>query len=319
MTTARVAGRWLRAAVAIGLLTWLLWISHPADIWRVASAARPAPLLIAIGLTFFDRALMAWRWLLLLRPVPAAARPSLGRVMRIFFVSTFVGTFLPASVGGDLVRAYALSQERVPMTLSVASVAMDRALGVMSIVLLGIVSVAAAPARAPAGVVALLWAGTIGCALLGLVVFSQRVAQPIVRLVAGLPGAGVRRLTGALLDAVREYRHHHGALASVLAGSVGVQVLRVVQAYFLGVSLGIALGLPAYFVAIPVILLIMLLPITMNGIGTSQAAFVWCFGAMGVGRPEAFALSVLFVALGIVGNLPGGLLYATGGVARQTA
>ena len=63
----------------------------------------------------------------------------------------------------------------------------------------------------------------------------------------------------------------------------------------------------------------MLLPITMNGIGTSQAAFVWCFGAMGVGRPEAFALSVLFVALGIVGNLPGGLLYASGGVARQTA
>jgi glycosyltransferase 2 family protein len=319
VTTARVAGRWLRAAVAIGLLTWLLWISHPADVWRVASAARPAPLLIAIGLTLFDRALMAWRWLLLLRPVPVAARPSLGRVMRIFFVSTFVGTFLPASVGGDLVRAYALSQERVPMTLSVASVAMDRALGVMSIVLLGVVSVVAAPDRAPAGVVVLLWAGTIGCALLGLVVFSQRVARPIVQLVAWLPGAGLRRITSGLLDAVREYRHHHGALASVLAGSVGVQVLRVVQAYFLGVALGIALGLPEYFVAIPVILLIMLLPITMNGIGTSQAAFVWCFGAMGVGRPEAFALSVLFVALGIVGNLPGGLLYASGGIARQTA
>jgi glycosyltransferase 2 family protein len=319
VTTARVAGRWLRAAVAIGLLTWLLWISHPADIWRVASAARPAPLLIAIGLTFFDRALMAWRWLLLLRPVTATARPSLGRVMRIFFVSTFVGTFLPASVGGDLVRAYAVARERVPMTLSVASVAMDRALGVMSIVLLGVVSVVAAPDRAPAGVVALLWAGTIGCALLGFVVFSRRVARPIVQLVAWLPGAGLRRVTSGLLDAVREYRHHHGALASVLAGSVGVHVLRVVQAYFLGVSLGIALGLPAYFVAIPVILLIMLLPITMNGIGTSQAAFVWCFGAMGVGRPEAFALSVLFVALGIVGNLPGGLLYASGGVARQTA
>ena len=30
--------------------------------------------------------------------------------MRIFFVSTFVGTFLPASVGGDAVRAYALAQ-----------------------------------------------------------------------------------------------------------------------------------------------------------------------------------------------------------------
>ena len=79
------------------------------------------------------------------------ARPSLRRVMRIFFVSTFVGTFLPASVGGDLVRAYALSSERVPIAISVASVVMDRALGVMSILLLGVVSVSVAPDRAPPG------------------------------------------------------------------------------------------------------------------------------------------------------------------------
>ena len=185
---------------------------------------------------------MAWRWLVLLRPLPASARPSLGRVMRIFFVSTFVGTFLPASVGGDLVRAYALSQERVPMALSVASVALDRALGVMSILLLGIVSVSAAPDRAPAGVVPLLWVGTLACAVLALVIFSERAAQPFVRFVDWLPSGGLQRLAARLLEAVREYRHHHGALASVLAGSVGVQVLRVVQAYFLGLSLGIGLA-----------------------------------------------------------------------------
>ena len=39
-------------------------------------------------------------------------------------------------------------------------------------------------------------------------------------------------------------------------------------------------------------------------------AFVWFFGRIGVPQAEAFALSVLFVALGVVGNLPGGLLYA---------
>jgi uncharacterized membrane protein YbhN (UPF0104 family) len=124
-------------------------------------------------------------------------------------------------------------------------------------------------------------------------------------------------MAGRLLEAVREYRHHHGALSAVLTASAGVQVLRVLQAYLLGISLGIPTPVSAYFVVIPLILLIMLLPITVNGIGTSQAAFIWCFGAMGVGRPEAFALSVLFVALGVVGNLPGGLLYATGGLTRQ--
>jgi hypothetical protein len=41
-------------------------------------------------------------------------------------------------------------------------------------------------------------------------------------------------------------------------------------------------------------------------------AFVWFFGTVGVTGPEALALSVLFLALGVLGNLPGGLLYAFG-------
>ncbi len=46
--------------------------------------------------------------------------------------------------------------------------------------------------------------------------------------------------------------------------------------------------------------------------------FQWCFGETGVGGAAAFALSILFVSLGVVGNLPGGLLYATAGARRPT-
>jgi hypothetical protein len=45
---------------------------------------------------------------------------------------------------------------------------------------------------------------------------------------------------------------------------------------------------------------------------------VWLFAESGVAAADAFALSVLFVALGVVGNLPGAVLYATGGVMRLT-
>jgi uncharacterized protein (TIRG00374 family) len=307
-----LSSRWARLAVAVALLSWLLYISHPGEIWRVGSHARPGPLLGAVALTLFDRALMAYRWLVLLRPLPSASRPPFARVMRIFFVSTFLGTFLPGSVGGDLVRAYALGGERVPMPLSIASVAMDRALGVLSILLLGLGAVMAAPAQAPPGVFAVLLLGAAACGVLALVVFSETVAGIAARVVSRVPWPLVQRVGQRLLDAVRAYRHHHGALANVLLGSLGVQVLRVLQAWLLGLSLGITLPLAAYFVCIPVILLVMLLPITLNGLGTSQAAFVWCFGALDVGRAEAFALSVLFVALGIIGNLPGGVLVATG-------
>jgi uncharacterized protein (TIRG00374 family) len=300
-----LGSRWLRVAVAAVLLVYFFRISHPADIWAALRGARAWPILGAVALTLFDRSLMAWRWLVLLRPIPAADRPSLARIMRIFFVSTFVGTFLPASVGGDLVRAYALAKDRVPMSLAAASVAMDRALGVVSILLLGLVSLAAAPRQSPPGMWIVISLGTTACLALAAVIFSTRAAVVVSSLLDWLPGTLLRRLAAKLLGAVREYRFHHAALASVLAGSVGVQVLRVMQAWLLGVGLGIAAPLPAYFVCIPIILLVMLLPVTMNGLGTSQAAFVWCFGAIGVARSDAFALSILFVALGVVGNLYG--------------
>jgi hypothetical protein len=115
-----------------------------------------------------------------------------------------------------------------------------------------------------------------------------------------------------LLESIRRYAPFHPQLANVLACSLAVQVLRIVQAYYLGRGLGINAPLGVYFAFIPLILLVMLLPVTFNGIGTSQIAFVSFFARAGVASAPALALSVIFVSLGIVGNLPGGILYVLG-------
>ena len=313
------ASRPVRATIALGLLAYLLWLSSPSEVGRALAGARLWPVALAVGLTFFDRALMAYRWLALLGPLPPGTRPPLLTVMRIFFVSTFVGTFLPASVGGDAVRAYALSGHRVPLSLSVASVVMDRALGTAAILTLGLGAMLLAPSLEIPGLVPVFVAGALLSVALAVLVFSARAADLLTRAAGRLPFPRLAGLFNRLLGAVREYRYHHRALGTVLAASIGVQVLRVLQAYCLGIALGVTAPLWSYFLAIPLVLLVMLLPITINGLGTSQAAFLWCFGALGVGRADAFALSVLFVALGVVGNLPGGLLYATGGLPRHAS
>ena len=89
-----------------------------------------------------------------------------------------------------------------------------------------------------------------------------------------------------------------------------MQAARILQAWCLGRALGIDLPLPTYFAFMPVILLVMQLPITVNGFGTTQIAFERLFVPAGVAAAPAFALSILFLALGIVGSLPGGVLYA---------
>ena len=251
----------------------------------------------AVILTFRSAVVLCW-----------GRRPPVGTVMRIFFVSTFVGTFLPASVGGDAVRAYGLSKEGVEGVEAVASVLMDRLLGVVSILIVAIAGAILArdliDIRALFPALALL---TVLCAVALTVVFSPRAAIAVARLLAFLPRG---RETGTrLVTAIQRYSTLHLPMANVLLCSIAVQVLRVLQTYCLGLALGVAVPVGVYFALVPIILLIVLMPITINGIGTTQAAFVWLFGRAGVASAPAFALSVLFLAIAVVGNLPGGVLY----------
>jgi len=303
-----------RVTLAVVLTALILWKSHPAQVLAVAAGAAWTPIAIAVLLTLADRALMAYRWVALLCTIEHDRRPPLAALMRVFFVSTFLGTFLPASVGGDAVRSYGIAKLNVPGGDAVASVVMDRFLGVASVLIMALVGLGLArDLLQNAAVLVALAATTALCGLTLLLVFHQPTAGAAIRMTRHLPSERLRHGMARLLESIRKYADHTPALVVVLVCSVAVQVLRIVQAYFLGRGLGIDSPLAVYFALIPLILIVMLLPVTPNGLGTGQLAFAWFFGRAGVPQAEAFALSVLFIALGIVGNLPGALLYAFGG------
>jgi uncharacterized protein (TIRG00374 family) len=304
--------RALRIVIAVGLTAFIVWKANPALVARTAAAADWTWIGASALLVLVDRSLMAWRWIDLLCALTPGSRPPFPVVLRIFFVSTFVGSFLP-SVGGDAYRAYSLSRYAVRLSESAASVLMDRVLGVLAIAAVGGAALAVGGTMgAGASIVVPLIAAVAACALVAAAVFSDGAAAVAQRLAARMPSSAARRAGAALTDAMRRYAHHDRELLRVLGASIAVQVLRVAQAYCLGRALGIALPLSSYFLLIPIVLLVMLLPITVSGLGTSQLAFDYLFGQAGVPSPQAVALSVLFVALGIVGNLPGSVLYATG-------
>ena len=317
-----MGGKTLRLAIALILTGVVLYLSRPSEILAATANADLRWLAAALGLVLVDRTLMAMRWIDLLVALAPGSRPPLGAVLRVFFVSSFVSNFVP-SVASDLYRAYALSKYDVHLAESTASVLMDRALGVLSVVLVGGLSLLfARNVAVPRELLLSLGLMFAVCAVAAAVVFSETAAGWVRAFAALMPIALLRRVAETLTDAVRRYADHHREMIRVLAFSIVVQVIRVLQAWCLGVGLGISLPASAYFAFIPVIVLIMQLPITPNGLGTTQAAFCWLFLPAGAPAPRVFALSVLFLALGIVGTLPGGVLYALGedrtaGVARQ--
>ena len=127
----------LRLIVAVGLTLFVLWQTNLTNILHHFSNADIKLIGVAAFLTVADRILMAYRWLGLLSSLGRALRPPFHILIRIFFISTFVGTFLPASVGGEAFRAFSLTRHRVSGPDAIASVFMDRMMGVLSVLILG--------------------------------------------------------------------------------------------------------------------------------------------------------------------------------------
>ena len=305
-----MAGKSLRIAVAVVLTALVLCWSHPSEILAATAGADVRWLLAALALVLVDRSLMAMRWIDLLVALAPGSRPPLGAVLRVFFVSSFVSNFVP-SVASDLYRAYALSRYDVHLAESTASVLMDRALGVLSVAVVVAVALPFAPdLAARRQLVVIVAVMLVVCASAAAAVYSERAAEGIRRLAGLIPLKVLHRVTAALTDAVRRYATHHGEITRVLAMSILVQVVRVLQGWCLGSALGLQLPLLTYFVFIPIIVLIMQIPITVSGLGTTQLAFDRLFIPQGAAPPQVFVFSVLFLALGIVGTLPGGVLYA---------
>lgn len=290
----------------------LLWLAlRGVDLAQLGRlVAQPSWNWIAgvLGLVVIDRALMAWRWIALVRVVEPERSVPTRELVRVFFVSTFLGTLLPGSIGGDAVRAVGASRLGLPPAVVVGSVAVDRLLGTVSVLFMAVVGLVFA-GRLLDGRVLMAVAALAGLATAGtlLVLFDSRLLTRLVTFVGGGRFPTVERLTLKGLASLRQYGDHRSTLAIVLGLSLAVQFLRTLQAWGLGLALGLTISPLWYFALIPIIVVVLILPISVAGLGSGNLAFVELFGRAGVDAPTALALSAWFLILGPLGSLPGGV------------
>jgi glycosyltransferase 2 family protein len=297
---------WVRGLLTLAVLVVLTYKIDMRATGEALLRLSPVAMVSVLVLLAVDRGVMVWRWIILLRA--RGADVTTKSATWIYLVSSFVGGFLPAGVGADAARAFTLSQRTARGSEAVASVAVDRLFGLLSIVVMGVVGAVVA-GRQIAGMPRLLLPATAIAVVSGTVamLWADRI------MIALLPGpirtSGPGKRLARLADAVGQYRGHRGALAAVALLSIAVQVLRIVQAYLLGRGIGIDIPFSYYLLFMPIGLIALLLPISISGIGAPQGIIVWLLAPAGVPEPEALALSTLIVVSGIVANLPGAWLY----------
>ena len=298
---------WWRGLVSAAILAFLASRIDMGAALAAIVRVRLPHLVAVLALVAVDRCVMIGRWLLVLRsarqPVPVKS------VAWIYLVSSFIGSALPAGVGADAARAYTLSRRTDDVSEAVASVAVDRLLGVLSLAVLAVTGGMLWGSATDAFPIGWIWvaAGLVGVATIGMF-WADRWLRGV--LPASWHASTVGRPLIALADAVSRYRDRRAALVGVFGLSVLVQLLRVLQAFLLGLGLGIEVPLVYYLVFMPVGLLMLLLPVSVAGFGLPQGIIVLLLRPQGVADSLSFALSTLIVLTGLAGNLPGAWLYA---------
>lgn len=135
----------LKYGLGFGLLSFVIWRNWaPASgqglqavVQRHFIAGEPihyVPLALATVIYLTGVLLTFVRWYILVR---AQELPfTLSNAMRLGSIGLFFSTFLPGSVGGDIIKAAFIAREQSRRTVAVATVMIDRAVGLWGLCLL---------------------------------------------------------------------------------------------------------------------------------------------------------------------------------------
>lgn len=307
----------LRIAIAVVLLGGLFVFVVDLETF-LAEVARCSPLAIlaaAAGIVA-GRLVVAWRWLLLVRSTHAEA--SFAELARLTLMGTSLSFVGPGMVGTEAYRVAGLARTTGVGT-ALASVVVERLTSLAGIAVVAATGLALGGLPMTNGLWLTLLA--ICAAIIGLSFATMVPAfRRLVDAVSGwLPAAVVARL-GGLLVAVTTYAARPALLGRLFVLSVVLQGLRVMGSAALAWGLGIEVGLATLMIVVSVGILLSMLPLTPQGLGTREIAFVALLGSIGVPAAQAAALSLLFTGItAVVVFLPTLWFYFRFGIWGQAA
>jgi glycosyltransferase 2 family protein len=275
----------IQIALTVILLVALARLLDPAKLRQLLQAANPVWLTVGFVILVAQQIISAERWRLV---VVALSTPQYRMRFYLFWqgLSMLCSMVLPSIIGADLVRTYALSG-RTPIGTVVRIVLIDRALGLLVLATLVIVSVLILPRFFVAQPLLLL---AVAIAVCGPVTYLV-----LTRLIPRLRGSQRLVLAARQLGLDLKRTVEGKGSTRVILTSLSLHLLSV----FAFLALGNAFGMPEvdfahYLAIVSSALLVTIIPISIGGWGIRESALVIGFGLVSVEPERAFTLSATF-------------------------
>jgi uncharacterized protein (TIRG00374 family) len=299
----------LRIVVSLGLLVVLLTQVNIGQTFQYLTTMNWIPFLGAQILFLGGVLVRAYRWGFLVWALDVQVPWQ--RLAALYFVGLFFSLVLPTGVGGDVVRMYELSQDSKETAAAISSVLVDRFLGLFVLFALALLALTVGYQIVTPQVQILITVVFVGC-LAGVALVLQRtwIESWARRL-------GLDRLLGRIKILRELYHSLHlygpAALLRATAASVVFNLMFILTNYLLGLAVGIDLSLWYYFLFVPIISAVLMVP-SIGGLGVREAAYVILFGQVGVDRGHALALALAYLATMVFAGLIGAVIYIIQGV-----
>lgn len=252
---------------------------------------------------FVDYVIGAARFKILLDPI---ARISLFHHIKFYFWAGLFNSALPTSIGGDAMRVLWLKEHDVSVNKATLFVLTERLIGVFILVL--IAGTAAINYGLPPTIKDYFWESfefVFSGALVGLaLVYWFRGTEFVARLTRL-----AQRVRGALS------LPQGLALFGLTFLYQGVTIVITIG---IAVSIGIYLDWYVWFLIVPLLWLLTVLPISVGGLGVREVGLVFFLREYGQSNEKAVALGLMVFLVYLAAGVVGGAWYSVdSGIARR--
>jgi glycosyltransferase 2 family protein len=286
-----------KAGISAGLIAWLATRIELEPLRDAFATLDPAWTALALAFLLAQLVLAGWRWSWIHASLGQTLRPR--DALELSLVGQFFNQTLPSAIGGDAVRAMLATRRGLTAGQAASGVILDRGLALIVLIALMALAAPILPAREASWLAGLALA-TLAALGAGLFV-AERVRRFLPAWRAIEWGYGVAR---DLRNVIRRPR--------LLLASLAVHLGVIATFWALAQALDVEASFLLCVAAVPPIVLLSTLPISLAGWGVREGASVYVFGLAGVAAADALALSVAFGLAQIVVGLPGLALWLKG-------
>lgn len=303
----------IRTLFSVVLLGWIIRRANFAEIGTALTDANLSLIALAVCMPVLGSIISVLRWYtLLLAQATDGQTVSISYLVQSYFVGRFFNNFLPSTIGGDAVRVYDVYRAGFSKSAALTTTLLDRGIGLVMLVLVGCFALLV-PSSLTTSLTAefpqLRWLAValIIASAIGLLIFLRptgRILSILGRVQALLPN----RLQPVALS-LQNLQSQPILFGRAVLLSLALQLNVIFYFFILARAFAFPIPFGNFLLIVPIVLFLIMLPISINGLGIRSNAFAYFFGLFGVPTAAVLAFTLISYSGTFSQGIIGGICY----------